>query len=246
MASFQRSRFREWYCDCVLQLYSQYTSREEGQFSTDEGLITVQDIPIILRPKSPSAAVVSSNGLSPPVGMMPFVEHSPTSQDNSLSCDLSAGLGVGPPAVPALPAGKPGTEDILIMGSLSEIGTHEVGKWGGGSSLDHSPNNAHHHQRSGEGLEFASEGSHTHIDKEWYCHDEMYMPPGNEDSSLQKPNSSQSSDSHATSSRRNRKSLETLTTVAREVSGVGISLWCHPLVGLVSVCISWETLLHRC
>ena len=153
--------------------------------------------------------------------MMPFVDHSPTSQNNSLSCELLAGVGVGP--VAPLPASKPATDDILIMGSLSEIGTHEVGKWGdesfprhSGSSLEHSPNNAHHH--SGDRLEFASEGSRTHIDKEWYCRgeEELYMPLGNEESSLQpeKPNSSQSSGS----SRRNRKSLEALTTVTSQVS----------------------------
>ena len=193
----------------------------------------MKDIRIVLSPQSPSSSAdatataptgLSSNGLSPPIGMMPFLDHSP---DNSLSCELSAGVGMGAGMGAGLPTTtKPAADDILIMGSLSEIGTHEVGKWGeeesslplhsgsSGTSLQHSPNGAHH----GEG-----EGSHTHIDKDWYCHDESeergraYLPPGSDQrvqlQSDKRNSSSQSSDGKHSSSRRNDKPASQVSLV---------------------------------
>lgn len=152
-----------------LQLYSKYTNGPAGQFSTDEGFITVVDIPITLGSTSGQAAVsavtgLSSNGLSPPVGMVPFDDHS-CSQENSLSCD--------PFPISSEQVIKHGADDILISGSLSEIGTHEIAKWEGSAPPPHggSPDRG----RNGFGNTMPDA-----IDKEWYRSTEeeaLYVAP---------------------------------------------------------------------
>lgn len=142
----------------------------------------------------------------------------------------------------SVPASKPGPEDILILGSLSEIGTQEVGKWEDDASLPLQSDSSlsASHPPIGSGLEYPSSNSHNHIDKAWYCHDEeeeeLYMPPGNEESSLQpdKPNSSQSS----SSSRRNRKSLEALTTLTTSQVSLTVSVSSPTVSSQVSPTVS--------
>lgn len=152
------------------------------------------DIPLVFGPSA-----VSPNGVSPPVGMIPFDAHS-GSQENSLSCDQYP-----------LSCDKHGADDILIMGSLSEIGTREISKWGDRdplptvSSVDMSPNSAHHN-----GLVAG---------KEWYqqAEEDLYSPP--QDHSLLQEgvvsslSGSQTSSRTGQSRKKNQKSLEALTRI---------------------------------
>ena len=143
-----------------MQLYSRYTNGPQGQFSTEDGFITVVDIPLVL-----GVAVFPSNGSSPPVGMVPFDAHS-GSQENSLSFDQYP---------------QHGTDDLLIVGSLSEIGTHETTKW----EANPLPNNSSHHRN---GIDESQSQ-----DKEWYQQDEeenLYSPPQDKGQSSSGHNSS--------------------------------------------------------
>ena len=141
---------------------------------------------------------VSTNGLSPPVGMVPFDDHS-CSQENSLSCD---------PYPLSTEQDKHGADDILIMGSLSEIGTHDLHKWeGSGPPPDENG---------------CSGGSGTvpqAIDKDWYRNTEedlLYPSPGAQEGGV--------SDDHALTpganrraaqiQRKERKTLEALTRLS--------------------------------
>lgn len=187
-----------------------------GQFSTEEGFITVVDIPLVLASSTPSSSVqasvvpvpgFSSNGLSPPVGMMPFDDHSP---ENSLSCD--------PYPLSSEQLDKPGSEDILITGSLSEIGTHDIGKWGEESAppmhssasscmMESSPEHA---RREGAGLSAGTADSNSlpqRIEKEWYHHEEE----GEEGSQALDEAFSQGKRNHTQLQKTQRKSLEALT-----------------------------------
>lgn len=140
------------------------------------------DIPLILGSTS-----LSSNGLSPPVGMVPFDAHS-GSQENSLSCDPYT-----------LSGDKHGTDDILIMGSLSEIGTRENSNWAEDTDqLRSPPSNAHHN-----GLAAG---------KEWYQQDEEedLSPPPHDG----RGSSSETSNNTAQSKQQSRKSLEALTRIS--------------------------------
>ncbi len=109
--------------------------------TTEDSRVEVVDIPLLFG----AAHGLSSNGLSPPVGLMPFNDHV-GSQENSLSCDqfsLSCDQARG--------SESHGHDDILIMGSLSEIGTHGMPKKevGVASYPDHT--------------------HHTKATKEWYA-----------------------------------------------------------------------------
>ena len=96
--------------------------------------------------------------------MVPFDDEA-ESQENSLSCEPYS-LSCDPTL---------GNDDILIMGSLSEIGTREMAKWRVGVPppiADGSPNHTH---QNGNGLEFPSAALNLgteNVDKEWYCHDD--------------------------------------------------------------------------
>ena len=115
------------------QLYPTYTQGEPGVSNTEDGEVMVLDTSLILgsvplghgkQPSlPPSFSSSSSNEVqlpssSPPVGMTLFVDHT-GSQDNSqscvlehLSCDQSNDLHCGTSK----------TDDILVLGSLLEIG----------------------------------------------------------------------------------------------------------------------------
>lgn len=119
----------------------------------------------------PLPPLPASNGLSPPMGMMPFDAHSGGSQENSLSCDPYLSLSAG--------GRPPGTDDSLITCSLSEIGAN----WHGDDDplpnssplgrLGTSPNSARHN-----GLGSSSAG------KEWYEEEGGYSPGRGGDQSL--------------------------------------------------------------
>lgn len=167
-------------------------------------------------------AALEANGLSHPVGMVPFDDHS-GSQENLSSCDhypLSNDQD------------KHGNDDILIMGSLSEIGTHEITKWeeeppailnsSSSGLLQNFPNA--HYTRNGLGFNANSEECDVvpqHIDKDWYRHeDEVLHSSSSLVQSLQDDERVSSHDSLSQASegrkhkRKERKSLEALTRIA--------------------------------
>lgn len=156
--------------------------------------------------------------------MIPFDAHS-DSQDNSLSCDQFAVLD------------DKRADDILIMGSLSEIGIHEIGKWEEEGPLTNGSSVGSLHQlENGNVLELSTGASDPAamchgIDKEWYQHDEgagIYPPAAHDQSASSEGRSfydrlSQPSDTqhHTTQQKKkNRKSLEALTRIDQEPSVV--------------------------
>ena len=133
---------------------------ETGDFSNEEGLISVVDIPFILGNKT-TGGPLAATSLSPPIGMVPFDDHS-ASQENSLSCDL-----------------KQSDEDLLISGTLNQISSR---KGNGcedivGSHHDNASSNGSLQQlQNDSSLPSHSEGALNQfastepdgVDKEWY------------------------------------------------------------------------------
>ena len=136
--------------------------------------------------------------------MVPFDD----SQDNSLSCDQFAVLD------------DKQADDILIMGSLSEIGTHEIGKWEGGRPLADGSSVGSLHQLENGNVSTDAPVTMCH-DKEWYHHDEgvgHYPPAAHDQSSLSEERSiydhlSQPETHTTQQKKKNRKSLEALTRI---------------------------------
>jgi len=101
-------------------MYSKYTEGTEGVTSTEEGqVVTIVDIPLVLRSNHQSAI--------PPLleGMRPFVDGSP---DNYLSCEPEP-LIVDPPNQSSTRG-----NNVLIDWSLSDIARGQRSPW----ALDHS------------------------------------------------------------------------------------------------------------
>lgn len=232
-----------------MQLYSEYTKGEEGQFNTDDGLITVVDIPLILG--SNSSVALTLNGISPPVGMVPFDDDHSGSQENFLSYEqfpLSSDQD------------KHGPDDILIMGSLSEIGTHENTKWEETSPLQNRSSTGSLHQagraphdvcHNGNRLDSGaavpnSKAIHEDIDKDWYRHNDeklVYSSPHQHQHQLSHVHSSsssitnhnqlsQDSDHNSLLKKKGRKSLEALTRIGSD-QVVGGMIACVGPVGCV-------------
>lgn len=119
------------------QLYPKYVQGEPGVTNTDDGEVVVQDTPLLLgsslpghtQPPHPSSSSVFKQqqppASSPPVGLMLFVDHT-GSQDNSQSCEQEQ--------LSCDETNK--TDDLLIMGSLLEIGGGDRGE-GHGWKLHH-------------------------------------------------------------------------------------------------------------
>jgi hypothetical protein len=123
------------------------------------------------------------------MGLVPFDAHS-DSQENSLSCDPFT-----------LSNDRHGADDILIIGSLSEIGTHDNSKWD-----DPLPNTSSLNQ-----LEASAETG-----KEWYQDEEgegVSLPPHNQDS-LSGSTQEKAPQTDTTHSKQlSQKSLEALTRI---------------------------------
>lgn len=217
-----------------------------GQFNTEEGLITVADIPLLLS-SGPSLTDGSgqlsggANGLLPPSGMVPFEDHS-GSQENEISDHFSL----------SYDRVTNGNEDLLIIGSLSEIGTNErdprwtVGEVAGSSvdslqqlhQLGEVPSD--HHESEASADEDSVDEKWYHDDDEDYSNEapevrsqpmEVHKSEGESSSMAALDELSQGSErqSHITPmgpikiKKKGRKSLEALTRISSDKEPITVS-----------------------